>query len=118
MVDEFINEEDWEQDFSVQEIMDETRLSRNGVKSLIHRKGYKPVRKEGKTHYYSVEVMVDIEARRKYNKPGKSETSGTSKTSQELEEFITHFTEEINLLKSQMLQMAKEISRLRNQKSP
>jgi len=61
--------------FSIQDMMDDSGLSRSGVMSWIHRGGYLPIRKEGRKDYYADSVLNALLTRREYHKtPETSET--------------------------------------------
>lgn len=76
--------------FSIQDMMDDTGMTRSGVDTWLRRNGHRPFRKEGGKGFYEPHVLHELMMHRKDKPPRTSPTSKTLKTSQEYEERITY----------------------------
>ena len=97
--------DEFEGGFSIQDMMDDTEMTREGVRSWLFRNGYKPFRKEGSKGFYKPHVLHELMTRKKYKASPKSKTSHPSKISQEYEERITYLEDKCKEFERQILEI-------------
>lgn len=100
--DEF---DEFEDGFSIQDMMEDTGLTRNGVYTWLRRNGHKPFRVEGGKGFYEAHVLNELMTRKKYKTPPKSKTSVTPKKSMESEEHIAYLEDKCKKFEVRMTRL-------------